>query len=117
MQTHCSARDQHTFQFPPVLGAELQLWTQTHTTHNPVAAQLPRYSDTYRITGSQNRRTTESQNHRKDRLQSETRRPDNTTDNQMARGKHKNRNQIDLATSEPSSPTTASPGYPNTQIK
>jgi gas vesicle protein len=37
----------------------------------------------------------------------------------MASDKHKNisnRNQFDLATSEPSSPTTASPGYPNTPI-
>ena len=39
-----------------------------------------------------------------------------TPKNQMARGKCKNiisRNQFDLATSELSSPTTASPGYPN----
>ena len=38
----------------------------------------------------------------------------------MAKGKHKNisnRNQFDLAISEPSSPTTASPGYPNTPLK
>ena len=38
----------------------------------------------------------------------------------MARGKHKNisnRNQFDLATSELSSPNTASPGYPNTPLK
>jgi hypothetical protein len=28
-----------------------------------------------------------------------------------------NRNQFDLATSEPSSPTTASPRYPNTHLK
>ena len=38
----------------------------------------------------------------------------------MARGKHKNtsnRNQFDLAISEPSSPTIASPGYPNTPEK
>jgi len=38
----------------------------------------------------------------------------------MARSKLRNisnRNQFDLATSEPSSPTTASPGYPNTPIK
>jgi hypothetical protein len=44
---------------------------------------------------------------------------DKTRDNQMASDKHKNisnRNQFDLATSEPSSPTTASPGYPNTPI-
>ena len=38
----------------------------------------------------------------------------------MAKGKGKNlsnRNQGYLASSEPSSPTTASPGYPNTQEK
>jgi predicted RNase H-like nuclease (RuvC/YqgF family) len=63
------------------------------------------------------------QDHRitgKDRPQSETGRPDNTRDNQMARGKHKNisnRNQFDLATSELSSPTTARPGSPNTTLK
>ena len=41
----------------------------------------------------------------------------NTRDNQMARGKHKtinNRSQYTLASSEPSSSTTASPRYPNT---
>jgi hypothetical protein len=50
------------------------------------------------------------QAHRKNRLQSETRRPDSTRDNQMARGKHKsisNRNQFELATSEPSSSNTS----------
>jgi hypothetical protein len=38
----------------------------------------------------------------------------------MVRGKHKNisnRNQGYLASSEPSSPTIASPGYPNTPEK
>ena len=38
----------------------------------------------------------------------------------MAKGKHKNltnRNQNYLASSEPSSPITASPGYPNTPEK
>jgi hypothetical protein len=47
-------------------------------------------------------------------------RPVNTRDNQMARGKHKNisnRNQCYLATSELSSPTTASPRCPNTPEK
>jgi hypothetical protein len=59
-----------------------------------------------------------SQTHRRDKLQSETARPTNTRDNQMARGKHKNlsnRNKGYLALSEPSSPTTANPGYCNTQ--
>jgi hypothetical protein len=40
----------------------------------------------------------------------------NTRDNEMARGKGKNisnRNQGYLAPSEPSSPITVSPGYPN----
>ena len=38
----------------------------------------------------------------------------------MAKGKHKNlinRNQDHSASSEPSTPTTASPGYPNTPKK
>jgi hypothetical protein len=38
----------------------------------------------------------------------------------MSKGKHKNltnRNQDHWASSEPSTPTTASPGYPNTQKK
>ena len=38
----------------------------------------------------------------------------------MARRKHKsicNRNQFNLVTSESNSPTTASPGYPQTPIK
>jgi hypothetical protein len=41
-------------------------------------------------------------------------------DKQMVKGKYKNisnRNQGDLASSEPSSPTTTSPGYPNTPEK
>jgi hypothetical protein len=57
-----------------------------------------------------------SQAHRKDRLQLETRKSNNTRDNQMSRAKHKNitnRNQNDLAKSELRSPTTASAGYPN----
>jgi hypothetical protein len=44
----------------------------------------------------------------------------NTRDYQMAKGKCKNlanRNQNYLASSEPSTPTTASPGYPNTLEK
>ena len=55
-----------------------------------------------------------------DKPQSETATPANTRDNQMAKGKCKNitnRNQGNMATSEPSSPTTASLGYPNTQEK
>jgi hypothetical protein len=57
---------------------------------------------------------------RRDKPQSETARPVNTRDNQVARGKSKNisnRNQGYLASSEPSSPNTVSPGYPNTPEK
>ena len=60
-------------------------------------------------------RSTDIQACRRDKPQSETARPANTTDNQMARGKSKNtsnRNQGYLASSEPSSPTTVSSGYP-----
>jgi hypothetical protein len=51
------------------------------------------------------------------RLQTETPRPANTRYNQVVRGKHKNisnRSQYTLASSEPSSLTTASPRYTNT---
>ena len=47
-------------------------------------------------------------------------RPTNTKDNQMAKGKYRNitnRNQGNMAPSEPNSLTTASPGYPNTPEK
>jgi hypothetical protein len=57
---------------------------------------------------------------RKDRFQSDIARAGSTRDNQMAGGKCKNisnRNQGYLATSEPNSPTIASPGYPNTPEK
>ena len=70
--------------------------------------------------GSQDHRIASSLTHRKDVLQSNIGRPDNTRDNQMWRKKHKNisnRNQFDLATSEPSFPTTGSPEYLNTPIK
>ena len=52
--------------------------------------------------------------------QSETATPANTKDNQIAKGKLKNinnRNQGNMVPSEPSSPTTASPGYTNTPEK
>jgi hypothetical protein len=45
-----------------------------------------------------------------------TARPANTRDSQVAKGKFKNisnRSQDYLASSEPSSPTTMNPGYPN----
>ena len=65
-------------------------------------------------------RSTDTQACRRNKPQSETARPANSRDNQMVRGKGKNishRNQGYLASSEPSSPTTASPGYPNTPEK
>ena len=65
-------------------------------------------------------KTTGSQTHRRGYLQSETARPTNTRDNQMARGKHKNlsnRYQGYLAPLEPTSPTTVSLGYHNTLDK
>jgi hypothetical protein len=58
--------------------------------------------------------------HRRNKLKPETARPTNTRDNQMVKGKYKNlinRNQGYMASSEPSSPTTASPGYPNALAK
>ena len=60
------------------------------------------------------------QTHRRNKLQPETARTSNTRDYQMVKGKCKNltnRNQDYLASSEPSTPTTASPGYPNTPEK
>jgi hypothetical protein len=53
--------------------------------------------------------------HRQNKPQLETARPANTRDNQMATGKGKNiskGSQSYLASSEPSSHTTASPRYP-----
>jgi hypothetical protein len=57
------------------------------------------------------------QTHRRNKLQPETARTSNTRDYQMLKGKCKNltnRYQDYLASSEPSIPTTVSPGYPNT---
>jgi hypothetical protein len=56
------------------------------------------------------------QAHRRDKLQLEAVRPTKTRDNHMVKGKHKkkdNKSQGYLASLEPSSPITASPGYPN----
>jgi hypothetical protein len=55
-----------------------------------------------------------------DKPQSETARPANTRDTQMAKSKHKNltnRNQGYLASSDPSFPNTVNPYYPNTPEK
>jgi hypothetical protein len=60
------------------------------------------------------------QNHRRNKLQPTTARTSNTREFQMAKGKHKNlthRNQNHWVSSEPSRPTIASPGYPNTPKK
>ena len=85
---------------------ELRLFhSPPHTNPAQERAGFPRSGDTTKITSAQA--------NRRDKLQSETARPTNTRDNQMARGKHKNisnRNQGYLASLEPSSPTTASPG-------
>ena len=63
---------------------------------------------------------TVSQTYRKDKLQSDAAKAANTRDNQMVKGKHKklaSRNLGYLASSEPNSPTIASPGYHNTPEK
>jgi hypothetical protein len=65
-------------------------------------------------------RNTDTQDCRRNKAQSETARPANTRDNQIVRHKGKNisnRNQGYLASSEPSSTTTASPGKPKTPEK
>jgi hypothetical protein len=56
----------------------------------------------------------------KKKLQPQSARPSNTRDYQMVKGKYinlTNRNQNHFAPSEHSTPTTASPGYPNTPEK
>jgi hypothetical protein len=61
-------------------------------------------------------RNTDTQTYRREKPQSERVRPAGTRDNQMVRGKGKyirNRKQGYLASSEPSSLTKVSPGYPN----
>ena len=60
-------------------------------------------------------RSADTQVYRRDKLQSESARPSNSTYNQMVRGKGKNisnRNKGYLASSEPSSPTTVVTGCP-----
>jgi hypothetical protein len=59
-------------------------------------------------------------NHRRNKFQPEAATTSNNRDYQMAKGKLKDlttRNQDHSASSEPSTPTTASPGYPNTTEK
>jgi hypothetical protein len=58
------------------------------------------------------------QTHRRNKLQPDTARASNTKDYQMAKGKHKNptnRNKDYLASTEPSTPSTVSRRYHNTQ--
>jgi hypothetical protein len=65
-------------------------------------------------------RSADTQAYKRDKPQSETARLANTRDNEMVRGKGKdisNRNQVYLASSQSSSPTTKSPRYPNTPEK
>jgi len=69
---------------------------------------------------SQVYRSSDIQAYRRAKPLSETARQANTRDNLMERSKHRNlsnRNQGYLASSERSSPTTVSTGYPNTQVK
>jgi hypothetical protein len=98
----------------------------TPGSQGPRGILTPKGSDTPRSSGSQDPRITESQrqlnseDNRKDRLQSDITRAGNTRDNQMRGGKWKNisnRNQGYLASSEPNSPTIASPGYTITPEK
>ena len=60
------------------------------------------------------------QAHRRGKHQPVTAGPNNTRDNQMAKGRRRNvanRNQGNMVPSEPISPTTSSPGYPTTPGK
>lgn len=72
-------------------GAEPLLWIKTNTSHTPVAARLPRGSNTSRTIGSQAHRLIGLQAHKKYRLMSETVRLIDTRDNQMARSRYKNK--------------------------
>jgi hypothetical protein len=92
-------------------------------------SSTPRHHNTPRIPGSQelghtrflgsqrqldSQELRHTQDHRKDRLQSDIARADSTRDNQMVESKHKNisnRNQGYLESSEPNSPTIASPEH------
>jgi hypothetical protein len=81
-------------------------------------------SDIARISGSQRKLDSEESrinwDYKKDGLQSDILRAASTGDNQMAGGKHKNRNnknQCYLVSLEPTSPTIASPEYTITSEK
>jgi hypothetical protein len=87
---------------------QTQELTLCHSSLHPITIQkelVSRRVDTPKITSSQA--------HRENKLQSKTAKTANTRDIQMVRGKYKNlsnRNKSYLASSEPSSPNTASPG-------
>jgi hypothetical protein len=64
--------------------------------------------------------TEANRNHRMNKLQEETTITTNSRDYQMVKGKYKNvtnRNQDLSPSSEPRTPTSAGPGYPNTPKK
>ena len=94
--------------------------TEQHTQTPPQESWFPRSAYIPVCTEKRNPRSIDTQACRTDKPQSETARPSNTRDNQMAKGKCKiitNRNQGNMAPLEPSTPTTANPGYPNTPEK
>ena len=100
-----------SFQFPSVHYSQ-PCATALCTQIPPRESWSPNSADITKITGSQA--------HRRDKIQLDRARPGTTKDNHMTGGKSKNvsnRNQDYLASSEPNSPTTASPGYPNTPEK
>lgn len=77
--------------------------------HNPFP---PRES--WSLRSPETPKITDTQAHPRDKLRSETARSTNIRDKQMARDKHKNlsnKNQDDLASSEPSSPITPNTGF------
>ena len=92
--------------------------THTNTITGELVSQEYPQTCVYRQNG--NPRSTDKKASRTDKPQSETARPANTRENQMAKGKCKNitnRNQGNIALSESSSLTTGNPGYPNTLEK
>jgi hypothetical protein len=98
---------------PVSISTPKQMLSHSTMYTNPTQERaLPRSAHTPKITGSQE--------HRREKLLSESARPTKTRDSQMERCKYKkqsNKNKDKLTSSEPSSPTTASPGYPHTPEK
>ena len=94
----------------------------THSTRTPPAPRNSAAPQQFVLGESKSPRVAEIglQAHRRDKLQPVTAGPTNTRDNQIAKGKGRNiasSNQGNMAPSKPNSPTTASPGYPNTPGK